>query len=179
MPRLFRKDTHQDTAHSLYVLLVEQARRPEFYRDLGVPDTLDGRFDMIALHAYLVMRRLKGAGDVGPALAQAVFDIMFGDFDQSLREMGVGDLGVGKRIKIMAAAFYGRVAAYDEGLSGGRARLMEAVSRNLFGTTTPDPAHIDAIAGYIERESSDLAKWPDERLLAGDIAFGAPSGAQS
>jgi len=90
---------HERAGHDLYFRAVEAARTPWFYAELGVPDTLDGRFDMVGLHAFLVIRRVQGLRPPGPALAQAVFDAMFSDMDMTLRELGVGDLGVGRRIK--------------------------------------------------------------------------------
>ena len=110
---IFRKFKFHDSADQLYRRLVRQARDPVFYLHLGVPDTPDGRFDMIILHAFLVIRRLKAEHERTVGLAQAIFDLMFADMDQNLREMGVGDLGVSKRIKGMAEACYGRTVAYE------------------------------------------------------------------
>ena len=106
----------RQAADQLYRAMVEQARRPAFYRELGVPDTPEGRFEMIALHAALVLRRLRREGLPGQALGQALFDLMFADLDAGLRELGVGDLGVGTYIKRLAGQFYARLAALDEGL---------------------------------------------------------------
>src|SRR5579885_2019728 len=99
-------------AAALYRAVVAQARAPAFYVAYGVPDTLDGRFDLIALHMFLVLHRLKSDTDAS-TVSQALFDIMFDDMDRSLREMGVGDLGVGRRVRAMAEALYGRMAAYE------------------------------------------------------------------
>ena len=79
---------------ALYGATMAQARRPEFFRDLAVPDTLDGRFDMLALHMVLLLRRLKADGEVNRALAQELLDLMFADMDRSFREMGVGDYSI-------------------------------------------------------------------------------------
>ena len=100
-------------AAGLYGAVVAQARQVVFYRDLGVPDTVDGRFELIVLHMVLLLRRLNREGDDGAALRQALFDVLLDDMDRSLREMGVGDLGVGRRVKAMGKAFYGRDA--DDG----------------------------------------------------------------
>lgn len=161
----------------LYSAIVAQARQPGFYLAGGVPDTVDGRFDLIALHAFLVLRRLKdGRPDTAP-LSQALFDLLFADMDRNLREMGAGDLGVGKRVKAMAKAFYGRIAAYDEGLANGGATLADAVGRNLFrGESVPGSA-IAAIAGYVGREAAALAAQPLDDLLAGTVRFGPAPGA--
>ena len=111
--RLLRK---RPNATPLYTEIVRQARQPDFYNKLGVPDTYNGRFDLIALHAFIIMRRLKSIGKNGETLSQALFDCMFIDIDKNLREMGVGDLSVGKKIKNLAAAYYGRVKAYEGAL---------------------------------------------------------------
>ena len=89
---LFSRSRFNDRAHDLYDTIVAQSRLPAFYQAGGVPDSVDGRFDLIVLHAVLVTRRLGGAGEPGKALAQELFDLMFADMDRSLREMGVGDL---------------------------------------------------------------------------------------
>ena len=173
---LFRRRSRPQAAHTLYLLLLEQARRPEFYERAGVPDSLDGRFDMIALHGFLLMHRLKAVGGTAGDLAQAVYDIMFADLDRSLREMGVGDLGVPKQIKRMVRAFHGRVAAYDSALDGDADELSEALRRNLFGTVSPEREHVALMAAYLRREAAALAAMSTEELLAGRLAFGPPPG---
>ena len=123
----------REAGERLYGKVVEAARTPELYADLHVPDTPNGRFECIALHAIVVIRRLQREGDEGAELAQAVFDAMFRDMDVSSREMGVGDLAVGKRIKAMAQAFYGRAKAYGAALDGNdQEGLARALGRNIF-----------------------------------------------
>ena len=169
----------------MYDAVVRHARRPEFYAVCGVPDSVDGRFDMIALHAALVLRRLRAqAGDgAGTAarLAQYFFDLMFADMDQNLREMGAGDLGVGRRVKAMAQAFYGRAAAYDKGLAGDAAALTQAIRRNLYGTLAeadqPAAAVLERVAGYVRDQDAVLEVVRLENLLAGKVAFGEPPSA--
>ena len=120
MRRWREKKAMQEAAAALYRSVVEKARFPRFYSGAGVPDTLDGRFELIALHAFMVLRRLQGrSGTNRQSLAQALFDTMFADMDRSLREMGAGDLGVGRRVKFMASSFLGRVKAYEGGLDNG------------------------------------------------------------
>ena len=116
-----------------------RARQSIFFTEYGVPDTLDGRFELICLHAFLYLHRLKAERPRANRLCQSFFDRMFADFDRALREMGVGDLSVGKQVKRMARAFYGRIRAYEEGLAGNEAALRAALARNLFGTVS-DPA---------------------------------------
>jgi cytochrome b pre-mRNA-processing protein 3 len=167
-------------AERLYASAVEQARAPAFYLHCGVPDTVDGRFEMIALHVFLVLRRLRQGGAGASSTAQALFDAMFVDMDRNLREMGVGDLGVGRRVKAMAKAFYGRVAAYDRGLDqeAGAGALDEALLRNLWRGVAPAPEALAALAGYMRREAQSLAAQTLAGLIEGRVAFGpAPSGA--
>ena len=129
-----------DTATGYYAVIAEASRRPGFYRAYGVDDSVDGRFDALVLHAVLVVRRLDaGAGGKGegvsPSLSpsQGVLDTMFADLDLSLREMGVGETKIGKKVKTMATAWLGRMAAYSKGLDeGDRAVLAEALGRNLY-----------------------------------------------
>ncbi len=168
-----RRPTLKRTAQKLYLKVVEQARRPEFYLRCGAPDTIDGRFDMIVLHAFLLMRRLKRNRAPSDSLAQALFDCMFANMDENLREMGVGDMGVGRRVKDMARAFYGRVAAYESGLDGDDRVLGDALRRNLFRGITPDENAIEAMVGYVRREAAALDDVEFDSLLAGDVAFGA------
>ncbi|MGP1394380.1 MAG: ubiquinol-cytochrome C chaperone family protein [Inquilinaceae bacterium] len=171
--RLLRPRTERAAAAQLYLTLVEQARHPDFYARWGVPDTTTGRFDLIALHAFLVMHRLKAAGTAGLDMSQALFDYMFADMDLSLREMGVGDLSVGKKIKKMAEGFNGRATAFEEAL-GDPPLLREALTRNLFGSATPPASNVDAIGRYVEREVAALSGQPDRDLLAGTVTFGPP-----
>jgi len=168
LSRLLRRSESGETAIGrLYEAIVAQARRPEFYLRCAVPDTLDGRFDMIALHLFLVMRRLKSDGEEGRTLSQAVCERFFDDLDRSLREMGAGDLGVGRRVKAMAQAFYGRVAAYDAALSGDDAALAEALMRNLYGTVKPSGEAVTTMAGYVRRASEALATQGFAAIAAG------------
>ena len=171
---LFRRSKRLDRADALYAAIVAQSRRAEFYSGCGVPDTVDGRFDMIALHAFLVMRRLKGDGANGTEAAQELTDAIFADMDRSLREMGAGDLGVGRRVKAMAKGFYGRVAAYDHGIEAGDGVLEEALERNLFGTITPVAENITAIADYVRSAMATIADQPAEQIAAGTVIFGIP-----
>ncbi len=127
LSRLFRRAPQVADAYPLYAGAVAQARQPVFYARLGVPDTVDGRFDLVALHIFLILQRLKAEPDAAP-FAQAVFDAMFADMDRNLREMGVGDLSVGKKVKAMAQGLYGRIAAYEAGLAAGEEALRAGVA---------------------------------------------------
>ncbi|MGH6946672.1 MAG: ubiquinol-cytochrome C chaperone family protein [Kiloniellales bacterium] len=172
--KLFRKDPTAAAAAALYGRIVEQARQPAFYRSADVPDSLDGRFELIALHAFLVLHRLKREGEAGTGLAQSLFDTMFADMDASLRELGAGDLGVPHRIKRMVSGFQGRVAAYDAGLAGPDSELIEALRRNLYGTVAPSPAAAAALAAYLRTACAALAGQSGPALLAGELGFPPP-----
>jgi cytochrome b pre-mRNA-processing protein 3 len=174
MLRLFaslrRRGERQAAGLRAYGQIVERARDPALYHAWGVPDTLDGRFELLALHAFLVLHRLKRDGDAGAAFAQILFDTMFGDLDSALREMGASDLGVGPRIKAMARGFYGRIAAYERGLDD-EAGLVAALRRNLFGTARPSDAQVAAAVAYTRRQVAALAAAPVARLLEGNVPF--------
>lgn len=179
--RLFRPHgiAPRAAAESLYTAIVAQARRPEFYAALGVPDSVDGRFDMIALHMFLVLHRLKDAGEEATAASQELFDAMFQDMDRNLREMGAGDLGVGRRVRAMAEGLYGRIAAYEDGLGGDDAVLAAALRRNVFGTVNdpgPPVRALSALCGYVRAAATALAAQDIGRLVAGEVAFPEPLG---
>src|SRR5260370_13401957 len=154
--------------------VVEQARQPGFFFDGGVADTLDGRFELICRHAFLYLHRLKCEQPRAALFGQRFFDVMLADFDRSLREMGTGDLSVGREVKRMAEAFYGRIVAYQQGLASTDAALQPALARNLFGTAPPTPDRLTAMARYVRREAADLDRQSAAELLAGRVSFGDP-----
>lgn len=164
--RLFSKDPLKARARVLYDAVLEAARRPALYGPNGAPDTVDGRFDLIVLHAILLLRRLRDGGEPGKRLAQLVFDIMFDDMDAALREMGTGDLSVGKRIKAMGEAFYGRAKAYEAALGAGdEGALAEAMSRNMFDAQADAGPKAAAFAHYAMRSAAQLAGQAPEALI--------------
>ncbi len=171
MFRLFRRSDDERAVNDLYAVVVGQARQQHFYGAWGVPDTADGRFEMISLHAFLLLRRLKGEGTRAAKLAQAFFDLMFADVDRNLREMGVGDMRVGKRVKAMAQSFYGRIAAYDAGLREGEVTLAEALLRNVYAGQTAGAGHHLELAEYIWRQAKHLDAQNCADLLAGRLTF--------
>jgi cytochrome b pre-mRNA-processing protein 3 len=164
-------DRREVIAQRLYATLTAQARRPDFYVTCGVPDSIDGRFEMVALHAFLLFRRLKGHGDKAGAVAQSVYDVMFSDFDASVREMGAQDLGVGRRIKFMTEAMNGRFQAYEAGLAQGQNELELSLKRNLYGTTEPVDECLKRMAGYLKRADAELAALPIDQLMRGVLHF--------
>ncbi len=169
---LFRRNERRAAVHTAYGRVVEQARHPIFYLEWWVPDTLDGRFEVLALHAFLVLNRLKREPAVTSAFAQDLFDTMFADLDRGLREMGASDIGVGRHVKEMAKAFYGRIVAYEQGLAGSEAALCEALVRNLYGTVAPPAATVSALARYLRRQAQSLAQEDVADFLSGKVNFG-------
>ena len=160
-------------AFALYAAAVAAAREPWFYQALGVPDTLDGRFDLVALHAFLLIHRLQAAPDPGPALAQAVFDAMFSDMDNNLREIGVSDLRVGKRVRAMWEAFHGRAKAYA---SADRGRGPRRRWRRRSHATSGAARHPDGCGRSAGRVVLAQAAniWPTSHsptLAAGEVQF--------
>lgn len=163
-------------ADGLYRVIVRQSRAVRFFADYQVPDTPDGRFDLIALHTALVLRRLRDEPERTARLSQALFDRMFIDMDESLREMGVGDLSVGRYVKGLARNFYGRLKAYGDALDAGDGAMMEAaLARNLYRQTKPAAAVLAAAAGYLQATARHLQAWPIDDLMAGTLAFEAPA----
>lgn len=159
----------QRDAARLYAAIATQARTPALYASLSVPDTLDGRFDSLCLHMFLVIRRLgRDPGDTATAVAQELYDYMFGDMDASLRELGVGDLGVGKRVREMAEGLMGRIAAYGAALDSGDAAALEAaIRRNLLAAlVSPPVAHVAALAAYVRACDAALTGQPLANLLS-------------
>lgn len=159
----------------VYEKIVRQARHPHFYSDWGVPDTVEGRYNMIVLHAFVVIHRLKGDGGPGDAAAQDLFNRMFRDMDQSMREMGVSDPSVGKYMKQLAEGFYGRSVAYEQTL-GDREALMAALDRNVYAGApeAPSQAVLAALAAYLGREVDGLAVLAPESVIEGEFDFGEP-----
>ena len=164
---IFAKPPADPGVTALYQACIIQARRPEFYGAYGVPDTVDGRFDLLLLHVYLVMRRL--GGEVGAK--QQLFDLMFADMDRNLREMGVGDMSIGKKMKPMLAAFYGRAQAYEKALMENDASLAETLARNLYGGKAVPADFLGQIADYVRNSVTQLDAELIENLLSGRAEF--------
>lgn len=170
---LTKKGKNPDSAYALYTALVNQARQPGFYLQGGVADTKEGRFDLILLHAFMLFRRLKGSS-AQKELAQQVFDVMFADLDQNMREMGIGDVGILKRIRKMSESYHGRVVAYEEGVLAGDASLAAALDRNLFADTQVTPDQLAAMTAYVFATLDHLSLLDDDALLRGKVSFPAP-----
>jgi cytochrome b pre-mRNA-processing protein 3 len=165
---------------AIYGMIVTQAREPVFYRDLGVPDTVDGRFDLLLLHLWMILRRLR-TSEGGMEPAQALFDRFCDDLDDNLREMGVGDLAVSRRMQAFGEAFYGRSRAYDLALGQvtqqgthrvteqGAEALAQAIAKNILNGGGLD--HAQALAAYTMATVTSLAACDDAAMLRGAWSF--------
>ena len=159
----------------IYKAIVDQARRPQFYESFDVPDTIDGRFDLIVLHAGLYLPRLKSVRANGKVLAQAAFDQMFANFEHNLRELGVGDMSMPKKVKGMLAAFYGRASAYDVAIKEGDvSALRAALQRNVYRGAAVEQTKLDALATYVRATSEALRAASDDDIVSGAFAWPAP-----
>ncbi len=175
---LFGRGSFERTGFTLYSAAVGAARAPVFYTTLGVPDTLDGRFDMVALHACVLIRRLRSLPAPGAAIAQAVFDAMFSDMDINLRELGVGDMTVSRNVRAMWEAFHGRAIAYEAAMNDADPEaLPAALRRNVWRGA--DAAGAAELADITRELIRTLDAMPAEELFAGRVAFGAPRLASS
>ncbi|MDB5614905.1 MAG: ubiquinol-cytochrome chaperone [Devosia sp.] len=167
---LFRKNTATEPVYAVYSAIVAQSRQPIFYAYWGVPDTVTGRFDMISLHMALLFRRLRAESGAQKDFSQAVFDLFFKDMDQSLREMGVGDLGVPKRIQKMGNIFFGLLAAMNEAMDRNDAVALEGVlARNIFSEETAQ--HGGSLAQYLLAEDRVLSGQPAQAITGGTLNF--------
>jgi cytochrome b pre-mRNA-processing protein 3 len=170
---LFRRKPQRDTISALYGMIVAQARLPAFYRDYGVADTVNGRFDLIVLHLALVLDRLTADGRLDPA-GQAVFDHFCRDMDDNLREMGIGDQAVPDQMRRVGEAFYGRAQAYEAALQQPADEvLVAALLRNVYAGGSELQVASERLASYVRRVVQHLAELPPEQL-AGGVSFPQP-----
>ncbi|TXR48972.1 ubiquinol-cytochrome C chaperone family protein [Phyllobacterium endophyticum] len=156
---------------ALYDAIVAAARQPYFYSDLDVPDSPLGRYEMLSLHVFLFVRRIKGRSPALKAIGQEATDEFFRDVDHSLRELGIGDSGVPKRMKKLARMFYGRIESYDKALhDNDRLALVAALARNI----RPDSDNwkgADLLADYVDRVVLQLESQTDDVLASGNVVF--------
>jgi cytochrome b pre-mRNA-processing protein 3 len=171
LERLFARRPAKIAGQALYAAAARQARSVAFYARMGAPDTAEGRFELYSLHVLLLLHRLKGAGEQARETSQMIFDAFLQALDDALREMGVGDVVVPKRMKSLGAAFYGRVKAYDEALAGpsDSGDLQALVARTiLLDAEAGDAA---ALAAYAWRAKALLATQAVDDLLRGQVAW--------
>ena len=164
--RLFK--VREKREKRLYGAIVAAARHVQFYENMGIADTIDGRFEMVVLHLFLVLNRLKGEGVED--LRQRLTDEFFADMDRSLRELGISDVTVGKKVRRIAESYFGRVTAYDRALWAGPGILEEAIGRNIYPDGSSQES-IRAMADYMERAVNQLRTIPVEQILLGELRF--------
>lgn len=161
--RLSRKATE------LYGSIVAAARREAFFAQHGVPDTPDGRFAMVVTHTYVTLERLRQEGAAGRDLSRALVEAFITDMDDCMREMGVGDLTVPRKVRKAAGALYDCVAEFDKAAAGGEAALADAVHRTLLPSEAPAVA--GRVAAYMIKAAAELAAQPASDVLSGRVAF--------
>tara|TARA_B100002052_G_C15803055_1_gene562107 strand:- start:403 stop:939 length:537 start_codon:yes stop_codon:yes gene_type:complete len=167
--RFFSKTRQDKLASNVFKIIVDQSREKYFYTNLGVPDTLEGRFELIVLHTFLVVRCLKNNKTM-KKFGRDIMTVLFDDFDLSLRELGVGDMGIGKKIKVMADSFYGRCKAYEEGLNSGDKEIEEAIIRNIYrGEIDRKLALI--LVNYLKNEAKRIENLSFDDIYLGKFNF--------
>ena len=151
----------------LYGAAVAQARSPALYEALRAPDTPEGRFELYTLHVVLILRRLKRQGPQAQETAQGLFDAYLRSLDDGLRELGVGDLSVGKKMRKLGEAFYGRAKSYDEAME---ALPDDTALTALIGRTLGE-GDVAGLTAYSARAAQALAAQPLDTILQGDITW--------
>ncbi len=163
------KNSCEQDAAPLYAVLLERSCQRVFYEDYGVADSFEGRFDMLLLHVFIAMHVVLD-GENGHAFNQNLFDAMFADMDQALREGGKGDMGVPKQMRAMMKAFNGRMNRYNESLSSNQA-FEQALAQNLYGDAEPPKGALRALACYVQDNIEHLKEGGADALKAGEISL--------
>ena len=173
LERLFRPRPALAAGRALYARVVDQARQPAFYESLGAPDTVEGRFELYSLHVLLLIERLREADPQAGEVSQALFDTYLKGLDHALRELGVGDLSVGRKMRKLGEAFYGRGKSYDAALAALPAtEALEAfLARTVYAGS--DVGSAPQLAAYVLAQRRALARQPLAGLIAGEVAWGA------
>lgn len=169
LDRLFRPKPAQAAGRALYVSCVEQARIPKLYAELAVPDTVEGRFEAYTLHVVLLLDRLKRQGQAAGETSQALFDTYVQGLDDALREMGVGDLSVGKKMRRLGEAFYGRVKNYEAAFEAlpDTAELDAVMARTVYAGVEDPP--VAALRAYVLAQKAHVAAQGLDALLEGGV----------
>ena len=172
--RLFRPHPTRAAGDALYAAVVEQSRQKALYERLGAPDTVEGRFEIYTLHVVLLLDRLNAPGEAAKAVSQALFDTYVKALDHALREMGVGDLSVGKKMRRLGEAFFGRVKSYYAAFAAlpEPGPLRDLLTRTVYAEA--DAAHAPSLCAYVAAQRADLAAQPLEGVLQGRVAWRAP-----
>jgi len=171
LKRLRSRRSKTSKSQKLYGAIVAQARLPDFYRDLGVPDSLDGRFAVLSLHLFIVLHRLKQEGTAGVSLAQGVMDRFIGDMDTVMRELGVSDLRVPKKMRALAGSAHALLETYDQAFAAGEAPFTAAIAASLPSGCEDTELSSETLASYLMGCAAALEREPLSALTAGAIAF--------
>ncbi len=164
-------------ARQLYAAIVAQARRPVFYRHMGVADTIPGRFELVSLHMFIVLERLANQGEASGQLAQQLVDVMFVDMDDVARETGVGDMGVGPRIKKLARSFQSRLEYYKQTIDGdedggfSRGTLSDALIEVFFADDKAQMQKAEQLAAYVIEQRAKVAQLSSAQMVAATQLF--------
>ena len=173
LKRLFKPRPALIAGRALYALTVVQARSPDLYAELGVPDTVEGRFELYSLHVWLLLERLTGQGEQAAETSQALFDAYVSALDHALRELGVGDLSVGKRMRKLGEAFFGRIRSYQEAMAAlpDTTLLQALLTRTVYAGV--ETSRASDLASYIVAQRLALAGRPVEQLYVGEVTWAA------
>jgi cytochrome b pre-mRNA-processing protein 3 len=172
--KLLRPSPETLAARNLLAWVIKEGRKPGYFVEGGVADTVDGRFDLMVLQLFLMLRRLKAEGQAGNEMGQRLLDAAFAHLDEALREMGVGDLSVPKKMKAMAEAYQGRAMAYEKALeSGNPDSFAEALKRNLYRHGEVSQSALAWTRAEALRVAERLAAMPGAGLVGGEIPAGA------
>jgi cytochrome b pre-mRNA-processing protein 3 len=174
LDRLLKPRPAKAAGAKLYASAVAQARSAAFYRDFGVRDSLEGRFELFSLHVIFLIERLKGQGDAAAETSQAVFDSYVKGLDDAFREIGVSDTAVGKKMKKLAGAFYGRLKTYDEAIATlpDTAAVGDFLARTAFEER--GEGDVAALSAYLIQTRAALAEQSLDALLQGDVTWPNP-----
>lgn len=169
--KLFKPRPATLAGRALFLTVSAQARRPAFYLAGGVPDTPQGRFELYCMHLVLLMHRLKGQGPMASETSQALFDAFLANMDEGLRDLGVGDLSVGKKMRKLGEAIYGRLKGYDSAMAAlpDRSALQGLIGRTIFGDeAAAHPAHL---AAYVVTAMDRLGAEPLDLVIGAQFQW--------
>jgi cytochrome b pre-mRNA-processing protein 3 len=167
----------QQQARQLYDAIVAQARQAVFYRDHGIPDTVPGRFEMLAMHMFLVLERLKVLGDEADPLAQQLVNVMFDDMDDVARELGVGDMAVAPKVKKLARSFRSRLEAYERVYAGPEENRASQLGEILIPGDETRELSVSWFKTYLSQQRAALEQYSLDDLTAPDFTFHEPGDA--
>jgi cytochrome b pre-mRNA-processing protein 3 len=174
--RLFKKNSlNRQIIEAQYAILTGHGRRPVFYQDFSVPDTVIGRFEMLSAVLILYFRRTARSAERGKEIAQRIAEAFFEDLDHSFRELGIGDHGVPKRMKIFTGMFYGRLESYGKALDAkDETMLAQALLRNFHPENTDTTLSMAPLADYMLAAEEALSRIVDDEIVAGQVTILKP-----